>query len=75
MLESQEQTEQERRKAYLGGFKAGLEALYSMISEGAQRGAAFQAVLRFHDQDLYSWSVKDLAQDVPAPAVIVKRWG
>lgn len=75
MLERNEQTERDRRQAYMDGFKSGFEALYSMISEGAQRGAAFQAVLRFHDQDLYSWSQRELAQDVPPPAVVVKRWG
>lgn len=74
MLESQEQTEQERRKAYLGGFKAGLDALYSMIAEGAGRGAAFQATLRFHDHDLTLWTQRELAQDVPPPVVVVKRW-
>lgn len=72
MLESQEQTEQERRKAYMNGFKTGFEALYSMIAEGAGRGQAFQAVLGFHDHDLFIWSGRDLKQPLPPPAIAVR---
>jgi len=72
MPERNEQTEQERRKAYMDGFKAGFDALYTMIAEGAGRGAAFQAVLRFHDNDLFVWSQRDLTQPLPPPAAVVR---
>lgn len=73
MLEPQEQTEQDRRKAYMDGFKMSLETLYSMIAEGVQRGLAYRELLGFHDHDLFIWSDRDLKQPLPPPAVVVRR--
>lgn len=69
MLEPQEQTEQDRRRAYMAGFKTGFEALYTMIANGVQRGRAFTSVLGFHDHDLFIWSDRDLKQPLPPPRI------
>lgn len=67
MLQENEQTEQDRRKAYMDGFKTGFETLYAMIAEGVQRGQAYQAILGFHDHDLLVWSQSNLTQPLPPP--------
>jgi len=67
MLDPQQQTEVDRRKAYMDGFKAGYENLYEMIANGVQRGQALVAVRNFWDSTLTFWLNSARAEPVDPP--------
>lgn len=73
MPERTDQPERDRRRAYMDGYKTGLDNFYNTIPRSGQQRTAWQELLMFHDHHLMLWSQKDLAQDVPPPKAIIKR--
>lgn len=67
MLEPQEQTERDRRQAYLDGYKAGYENLYAIIANGVNRGAAYQSVYSFWNTHLAGWFNRARTEEEDAP--------
>jgi len=73
MPERTDQPERDRRKAYLEGYKTGLDNFYNTIPRSGQQRAAWQELLMFHDHDLMLWSQTDVAEKVPPPQAVITQ--
>lgn len=73
MPERTDQTERDRRRAYMDGYKTGLDNFYNTIPRSGHQRTAWQELLMFHDHDLMQWSQRDLDQPVPPPEKVIKQ--